>query len=85
MCPVTVSGFLCCYGGQLLLWKANSDYQRMMGRFQNVGTKAAEAARFIRPEIMAIDDAKLEEIAQPLRKSGYGEYLRQLLTNPVQS
>ncbi|MEL7444659.1 MAG: glucose-1-phosphate thymidylyltransferase RfbA [Pseudomonadota bacterium] len=31
-----------------------------------------------------IDDAKLEEIAQPLRKSGYGEYLRQLLTNPVQ-
>jgi glucose-1-phosphate thymidylyltransferase len=27
-----------------------------------------------------IDDAKLEAIAQPLRKSGYGEYLLQLLT-----
>jgi len=30
-----------------------------------------------------IDDAQLEALAQPLRKSGYGEYLRQLLTNPV--
>ena len=26
-----------------------------------------------------IDDARLESIAQPLRKSGYGEYLLQLL------
>ena len=40
--------------------QANSDYQRMMGRFQNVGTKAAEAASFIRPEIMAIDDRQLD-------------------------
>ncbi len=30
-----------------------------------------------------IDDAQLEALAQPLRKSGYGEYLRQLLTNPA--
>lgn len=29
-----------------------------------------------------IDDARLEEIAQPLRKSGYGEYLMQLLGEP---
>jgi len=29
-----------------------------------------------------IDDAQLEEIAQPLRKSGYGEYLMQLLREP---
>lgn len=28
-----------------------------------------------------IDDAQLEAIAQPLRKSGYGEYLLQLLAN----
>ena len=42
--------------------QANGDYQRMMGRFQNVGTKAAEAASFIRPEIMAIDDARLQEL-----------------------
>ena len=41
--------------------QANSDYQRMMGRFQNVGTKAAEAASFIRPEIMALDDDQLKQ------------------------
>src|SRR3954468_20857732 len=34
--------------------QANSDYQRMKGRYQHVATKAAEAASFIRPEIMAI-------------------------------
>ncbi len=31
-----------------------------------------------------IDDAKLEEIAEPLRQSGYGVYLQELLSNPVQ-
>ncbi len=30
-----------------------------------------------------IDDARLEEIAQPLRKSGYGEYLIGLLDQPA--
>ncbi len=46
--------------------QANTDYQRMMGRFQNVATKSAEAASFIRPEIMAIDSDKLDEfIKQP--------------------
>ena len=34
--------------------QANSDYQRMKGRFQHIATKAAEAASYIRPEIMAI-------------------------------
>ena len=34
--------------------QANSDYQRMKGRYQHVATRAAEAASFIRPEIMAI-------------------------------
>lgn len=32
-----------------------------------------------------IDDAKLAEIAEPLRKSGYGNYLLELMTNPVRS
>jgi glucose-1-phosphate thymidylyltransferase len=32
-----------------------------------------------------IDDARLREIAAPLRKSGYGEYLLGLLENPVLS
>ena len=38
----------------------NGDYQRMVGRFQNVATRAGEAGSFIRPEILAIDDATLE-------------------------
>jgi oligoendopeptidase F len=33
---------------------ADSNYQRMKGRFQAVATKAAEASSFIRPELMAI-------------------------------
>ena len=44
--------------------QANGDYQRMMGRFQNVGTKAAEAASFIQPEIMAIEDERFDEMLQ---------------------
>ncbi|MGB7157169.1 MAG: oligoendopeptidase F [Tepidisphaeraceae bacterium] len=39
--------------------QGNSDYQRMKGRYQHVATKAAEASSFIRPEIMAIPQAKM--------------------------
>ena len=39
--------------------QAAADAQRMIGRFQHVATRAGEAASFIRPEIMAIDPAKL--------------------------
>ena len=39
--------------------QGNSDYQRMVGQFQNAVTRAAEAGSFIRPEILAIDDATL--------------------------
>src|SRR5687768_8662448 len=40
--------------------QANSDYQRMKGRYQHVATKASEAASFIRPEIMSIPQPKIE-------------------------
>lgn len=40
--------------------QANSDYQRMKGRYQHVATRAAEASSFIRPEIMAIPQAKID-------------------------
>lgn len=39
--------------------QANDAYQRMMGRFQNVATKAGEASSFMRPEILAIEDEVL--------------------------
>ena len=40
--------------------QTNSDYQRMVGRFQNIGTRAGEAASFIRPEILSIPSDKIE-------------------------
>jgi oligoendopeptidase F len=39
--------------------QSNSEYQRMKGRFQHVATKAAEAASWIRPEIMEIPKEKM--------------------------
>lgn len=41
--------------------QANSEYQRMRGRYQHVSTQAAEAASFIRPEILAIPPVKIDE------------------------
>lgn len=39
--------------------QSNSDYQRMVGRYQNVATRAGEVGSYIRPEILAIEDDKL--------------------------
>ena len=36
----------------------------MMGRFQNIATRAGEASSYIRPEILAIDEAKLDAMLQ---------------------
>ncbi len=44
--------------------QTNSSYQRLLGRIQNVGTRAAEAASFIRPEILRIPDADLAALCQ---------------------
>ncbi len=39
---------------------ANSDYQRMVGRYQNIASRAAQEASYIRPEIMAIPSVKMK-------------------------
>ena len=44
--------------------QANSDYQGMMMRFQNIAVRAGEAASFMRPEILAIEDEKLESFLE---------------------
>jgi len=41
--------------------QANSVYQRMLGRYRNVASKAGQAASFIRPEIMAIPAEKMQK------------------------
>jgi len=41
--------------------QADSGPQGMMGRYQNIATNASEAASYIRPEIMAIDDETMKQ------------------------
>ncbi len=41
---------------------ANSTHQRMQGRFQNVASRAGQAASFVRPELLALSDAKLKKL-----------------------
>ena len=41
--------------------QTDSTYQRMVGRYQNLAVKASEAASYIRPEILALSNAKLDE------------------------
>src|SRR3954469_22934676 len=40
---------------------ADSAYQRMMGRYEHAATLAAEAASFIRPEVLSLPAKKLAE------------------------
>ncbi len=40
---------------------ANSDYQRMMGRFRNAASRAGQAASYLRPELMAIPDDVMQQ------------------------
>jgi oligoendopeptidase F len=49
---------------------ANSRYQRMLGRYEHATTRAAEAASYIRPEILSLPAATLREYvsAKPLRR-----------------
>lgn len=42
--------------------QADSTYQAMMGRLQNAASRAAQAASYIRPEILAIPDATLKKL-----------------------
>jgi oligoendopeptidase F len=41
--------------------QTNSEYQRMRGRYQHASTKAAEAASYIRPEILEIPPETMEQ------------------------
>src|SRR5688572_146928 len=44
--------------------QGNSEYQRMKGRFQHAATKAAEAASFIRPELMEIPEERMNQFLE---------------------
>ena len=59
--------------------QANSDSQAMLGRFQSVATRAAQAASFIRPEIMAIPAAKMKTILAAKEIKPYRLLLERIL------
>src|SRR5215218_9747846 len=42
--------------------QANDQYQAMMGRFQNLAVRANQLASYIRPEILAIPEATMQEM-----------------------
>ncbi len=46
--------------------QTNSEYQRMLGRFQTLATRAGQLASFLRPEILAIPAGKIKKfLAEP--------------------
>ncbi len=42
--------------------QTNSQYQRMLGRFENVATRGAEAASYMRPELLALPAERIEQL-----------------------
>jgi oligoendopeptidase F len=53
--------------------QADSAYLRMKGRYQHVATQAAEAASYIRPEILAIPQATMDQfLTAPELQTGGG-------------
>ena len=59
--------------------QANSEYQRMLGRFQNLATRAAQASSFVRPEIMAIPAAKMKKFLTAKSLRPYALLLERIL------
>jgi oligoendopeptidase F len=58
---------------------ASSTYQRMMGRYRNVATRAAQAASYLRPEIMAIPAKTMEKFLAHKSLAEYRLLLEQML------
>ena len=58
---------------------ANSAYQRMIGRYRNVASRAAQASSYIRPEIMAIATKTMESFMASKPLAEFRLALEQLL------
>ena len=59
--------------------QTHGDYQRMIGRFQNMATRAGEASSYIRPEILAIDDSRWESYMEAPELAPYQLLLERLV------
>lgn len=58
---------------------SSSNYQRMQGRYVNAASRAAQAASFIRPEILAIPTAKIKQYLDDSRLAAYRLLLDRIL------
>jgi len=58
---------------------ANSLYQRMQGRYQSAGSRAAQEASYIRPEIIAIPSAKIKRFLAAKELAPYRLLLERVL------
>jgi oligoendopeptidase F len=58
---------------------ADSPYQRMLGRYEHAATLAAEAASFIRPEILALAAATLDQYLSDKRLRRFRLQLERLI------
>jgi oligoendopeptidase F len=59
--------------------QANSVYQRMIGRYRNVASKAGQAASYIRPELMAIKPKTMQEFLESKELAEYRLMLDRIL------
>ncbi len=59
--------------------QANSTYQRMLGQYQHVTTRAAEAASYVRPEILALPADQIQELMAAPELVPYRLMLQRLL------
>lgn len=59
--------------------QTNSNHQRMLGRFQNAATRAAQAASFIRPELLALPTARLNRLLKHKSLKFYRLLLERLI------
>ncbi len=59
--------------------QANSEYQRMMGRYRSTATKAAQAASYIRPEVMGISSKVMAGFARAPEMKAWGLQLERML------
>jgi oligoendopeptidase F len=58
---------------------ANSNYQRMIGRYRHAASRAAQGASFIRPEIMAIKSAVIEKFLASKELADYRLLIERML------
>ena len=59
--------------------QANSDYQAMKSRFQNLAVRAGQAASYMRPELLSIDEARMKELMDDPALELYRLQLERLL------